>query len=194
MKKIILALATIFMTISLVSCGGKTEAKDSVKDFFSAYKDMNLNKANEYVEDGGLLQKSIKQFEDYDKSRIEALKYWSNKLSYKILDTEEKDKEAKIKVEVTALNGSQIYNEYMENVQSLKINGATLNDETADGDAVGSDFDKAFITALENQTNSLTTTDVTIILKKEDGKWKIQNDKEVLQAILGGLNPEQVIV
>ncbi len=193
MKKIILALATIFMAISLVSCGGSTEAKDNVKNFFSAYKDMNLNKANEYVEDGGLLQKSIKQFEDYDKNRIEALKYWSSKLNYKILDTEEKNKEAKVKVEVTALNGSEIYNEYMQNVQSLRINESTLNNEAIDGDAVGSDFDKAFITALENQSNSLITTDVTIVLKKKDGKWKIQNDKEVLQAILGGLNPEQII-
>ncbi|MBY0753826.1 DUF4878 domain-containing protein [Clostridium sardiniense] len=193
MKKIILVLVAIFMSVFLISCGGKTEAKDSVKDFFSAYQNMDLSKANEYVEDGGLLQKSIKQFEDYDKSRIEALKYWSSKLNYKILDSEEKDKESKVKVEVTALNGSQIYNEYMQNVQSLRINEATLNNESVDGDAVGSDFDKAFITALENQTNSLITTDVTVILKKEDGKWKIQNDKEVLQAILGGLNPDQII-
>ncbi|MBM7833766.1 DUF4878 domain-containing protein [Clostridium sardiniense] len=193
MKKIVLVLVAIFMSVFLVSCGGKTEVKDSVKDFFSAYQNMDLSKANEYVEDGGLLQKSIKQFEDYDKSRIEALKYWSSKLNYKILDSEEKDKEAKVKVEVTALNGSQIYNEYMKNVQSLRINEATLNNESVDGDAVGSDFDKAFITALENQTNSLITTDLTVILKKEDGKWKIQNDKEVLQAILGGLNPDQII-
>lgn len=193
MKKIVLVLVAIFMSAFLVSCGEKTEAKDSVKDFFSSYQNMDLGKADEYVEDGGLLKKSIKQFEDYDKSRIESLKYWSSKLNYKILDSEEKDKEAKVKVEVTALNGSQIYNEYMQNVQSLKINETTLNDDDTDGNAVGSDFDKAFITALENQTNSLITTDVTVILKKEDGKWKVQNDKEVLQAILGGLNPEQII-
>ena len=55
------------------------------------------------------------------------------------------------------------------------------------------DFDNAFITAIENQTNEMVTTNVTVVLKKDNGKWKIQNDKEVLQAMLGGLNPEVVI-
>ena len=87
----------------------------------------------------------------------------------------------------------QIYDEYMQNVKSLGISQATLNDNTMDGDAVGGDFDNAFITAIENQTNEMVTTNVTVVLKKDNGKWKIQNDKEVLQAMLGGLNPEVVI-
>ncbi len=192
MKRFILAIISAIMLVSLVSCA-ETSAKNSVEKFFDAYKNMDLSKANEYVEGTGLLQKSIKQFEDYDKERIDALKYWGNNLNYKILDTEKSGSEVKVDVRVTAPNGSQIYNEYMQNVKSLRIGQATLNDNTMDGDAVGGDFDNAFITALENQTNDMVTTNVTVVLKKDDGKWKIQNDKEVLQAMLGGLNPETVI-
>ena len=192
MKKFILVIITAIMLVSLVSCA-ETSAKNSVEKFFDAYKNMDLSTANEYVEGTGLLQKSIKQFEDYDKERIDALKYWGSNINYKILSTEKSGSEVKVDVKVTALNGSQIYDEYMQNVKSLGISQATLNDNTMDGDAVGGDFDNAFITAIENQTNEMVTTNVTVVLKKDNGKWKIQNDKEVLQAMLGGLNPEVVI-
>ena len=84
MKKFILVIISAIMLVSLVSCA-ETSAKNSVEKFFDAYKNMDLSKANEYVEGTGLLQKSIKQFEDYDKERIDALKYWGSNINYKIL-------------------------------------------------------------------------------------------------------------
>ncbi len=193
MKKIILPLIAIFMMVSLVGCGSKTKAENSVKDFFNSYEKMDLNKADEYVEDGGLLKKSILKFESYNQNRQEALKYWSGKISYKILNSKEDGKEIDVETEVTALNGTYIYNNYMQDVKSLNFNENALNGNGLNGDDIGNNFDKAFISALENQSTPMITTKVVIKLKNEDGKWKIQNDKEVLQAILGGLNPEQIL-
>lgn len=193
MKKIILPLIAIFMMVSLVGCGSKTKAENSVKDFFNSYEKMDLKKADEYVEDGGLLKKSILKFENYNQNRQEALKYWSSKISYKILSSKKDGKEVDVETEVTALNGTYIYNNYMQNVQSLNFNENTLNGNGLNGDDVGNNFDKAFISALENQGTPMSTNKVVVKVKNEDGKWKIQNDKEVLQAILGGLNPEQIL-
>lgn len=193
MKKIFLGIISIFMAISLIGCFNKTLVDDSVKDFFKYYSNLDLQKANEYVEDGGMLQKTIKEFEDFNESKKDALKYWSSKISYKLISSETKGKEATVTVDITALNGEDIYSEYKRNVEDLDFNENTLNNDALNGNNIGGDVNRAFITALEDQTIPLQTTKVAIKLKKYEDKWKIENDEEVLKGILGGLNPEVLI-
>lgn len=193
MKKIIAIIATVLLLASLASCSGDSKIYDSVNDFFKSYKELNLSNANKYVEDGGLLAKSIKSFDNYNDKRKEAIKYWASKISYKITKTEEKNGEGTADVEVTALDGNYIYNNYMQNVQALQFNENQLNNNNEDGNPIGGDFDSAFLSALENQETPLKTSNIQVKLKKVDGTWKITNDNEVLTAILGGLNPNEII-
>lgn len=194
MRKLIVVLFAVIVSISLVGCGNNNkEISDSVNDFFSSYKNLNFKNANKYVEDGGLLAKSINKFDSYNKKREDAMKYWASKIQYKITNTESKDDNGTADVEVTALDGNYIYNNYMQNVQSLQLNESQLNNNNDNGDPIGGDFDSAFLIALENQDTPLKTSKITVKLKKVDGTWKIENDQEVLQAILGGLNPNEIL-
>ncbi|WP_338631169.1 hypothetical protein [Clostridium baratii] len=192
MKKVILSIFIVACSIFLIGCGDTKKASETVDNFFSDYKNMNLQKANEYVEGGGLLEKSIKAFEDYDSARKSALNYWGGKMNYKILSTKKENGEYVVKTEVTALSGVDIYNHYMNNVSSLDFGEKILNNDVLNGENINGDLDNAFITALENQTIPLKTTTVDVIVKDDNGKLKIQNDKEVLTAILGGLDPSEI--
>ena len=80
----------------------------------------------------------------------------------------------------------------MNNVSSLDFGEKILNNDVLNGENINGDLDNAFITALENQTIPLKTTTVDVIVKDDNGKFKIQNDKEVLTAILGGLDPSEI--
>lgn len=192
MKKVILSIFIVACSLFLIGCGDTKKASEAVDNFFSDYKNMNLQKANEYVEGGGLLEKSIKAFEDYDSARKSALNYWGEKMNYKILSTKKENGEYVVKTEVTALSGVDIYNHYMNNVSSLDFGEKILNNDVLNGENINGDLDNAFITALENQTIPLKTTTVDVIVKDDNGKFKIQNDKEVLTAILGGLDPSEI--
>ncbi|MGL4572521.1 MAG: hypothetical protein ACRCVJ_15830 [Clostridium sp.] len=192
MKKIFLGAIAIMISVILIGCGDSKKASEACDNFFSDYKNMELQKANNYVEGGGLLEKSIKQFEDCDSVRKSAINYWSGKISYKILETKKENGNYVVKTEITALNGVDIYNHYMSNVQSLNFNEKTLNGDMLNGENIGGDLDNAFITAIENQTIPLKTTTVSVIVKEDSGTYKIQNDKEVLTAILGGLDPDEL--
>lgn len=193
MKKVISIPVIVVLLFSLVSCGANRKIYDSVNDFFKSYKELDLNNANKYVEDGGLLAKSINKFDSYNDKRKDAIKYWASKISYKINKTEEKNGIGIAEVEVTALDGNYIYNNYMQNVQALQFNENQLNNNNEYGNPIGEDFDVAFLSALENQETPLKTTNIQVKLKKIDDTWKITNDSEVLTAILGGLNPNEVL-
>lgn len=203
MKKIGVILCILLFSITLVSCG-KDDSKKDVENFFKAYKSLDFKEASKYAENGGNLSQVINIFESYDGKKESALKYWISKVSYKIQDVKTKGDIQEVKVTINALDGNVIYENYKDGVSELsptKINNnidVPSNEENGNIDYVEANYGNInyideFIAALENQEVPLKETTVTIKMKKIDGNYKIENDDEVLTAILGGF-PVQVLL
>lgn len=208
MKRIIGCVLTLVLSVGiLVSCGTDNAKKD-VKDFFDSYKALDFNNINQYAVDGNDISKVITQFESYDEKRENALRYWVSKISYKIGEVKDLgNDEAEVKVTINALDGNVIYKNYEEGIKNMapaRVNNDIKNpinsseeDYTktnySENNYGNVDYVDEFIAALENQTVPMKETTVLVKLKKIDGKYKIQNDDEVLQAMLGGL-PVSVIL
>ncbi|WP_194192367.1 hypothetical protein [Clostridium chrysemydis] len=208
MKKIISFVLTLVISVGiLVSCGTDNTKKD-VTDFFDSYKALDFNNINQYAVNGNDISKVITQFESYDEKRENALRYWVSKISYKIGEVKDLgNDEAEVKVTINALDGNVIYKDYEEGIKSMapaRVNNDIKNpinsseeDYTktnySENNYGNIDYVDEFIAALENQTVPMKETTVLVKLKKADGKYKIQNDDEVLQAMLGGL-PVSVIL
>lgn len=208
MKKIIGCILTLVLSVGiLVSCGTDNAKKD-VADFFDSYKALDFNNINQYAVNGNDISKVITQFESYDEKRENALRYWVSKISYKIGDAKDLgNDEAEVTVTINALDGNVIYKDYEEGIKNLapaRVNNDIKNpinsseeDYTktnySENNYGNVDYVDEFIAALENQTVPMKETKVLVKLKKTDGKYKIQNDDEVLQAMLGGL-PVSIIL
>lgn len=170
MKKKLLVFLGI-LTIFTTACGAddNTPSK-SVENFLGKYQSMDeevLTQLDNIVDKDSSLS-------DDDKKEYKSLmeRQYQN-LSYKIEDEEVDGDTAEVKVEIEVFDYSNALNKAKEYFDEHK-------DEFTSDDGVIDDA-KYMARKLKEMTNAVDKKeeDLTFTLKKEDGKWKVQNLSEI---------------
>jgi len=121
--------------------------------------------------------------QDKEKSKL-----FFSKLNYKIVSSSVEKDTATVKTEITNLDMKSIMEEYFTQALKLAMDNAFLpEDKQIKKDELDKKMEQILIDMISKKDNKTVTTTVNIKLVKTEKKWKIKMDKELQDAITGGL-------
>lgn len=190
MKKI-LKIALIVILIIVLIIGGyaialnvtKTQAIDTVDKMFTAIKTGDEEQIKQYIdienaiEENNTTEENIAEDQDMEKAMLK-------NLNYEVLSTDVKINECTMKLNISNKNLKTVFGNYISKAFSLAFSQAF-------GAMTEEEMDAQLKQYFEEQYNSdeieTVTTEVTINMKKEDGKWNIDCDEDTfINAVLPG--------
>ena len=172
---VIIAIIILAIVLYVVFANGP---KGVVEGMFSALKNGDYDKVNEYINYNEVISSSdVLDSESLDQETMNLL---FDKLSWKVTETTQEENTANVTVEVTNKNFKTIIANYMQNALRVAFSGQELSD---------AEMENYLLEELKNEDVETTTTTQTINLTKQDGKWVINTtDTNLIDILLPGLN------
>lgn len=167
-------------------------AVSNLNGFISDLNKYNLSGAETYTTKDGDLTKLFTKIQGYDGVRQNAVKQWFKAIIININGVKKEDGDTVVEGTIYSPNGVQVASDFQYNLNNLDINSQTIQDSNLNGDFLGAQYSNAFANAVSTNLTNVVGTNVNIKMKREDGNWVIQNDDEVIKALLGGANGEQI--
>lgn len=162
----VIAIA-ILLTFMIVT---SSDLKKSVDGFFTNLQSGDFEKAQEFMTGEELL--------DDTEYNIETQRLFFDKISWKVTKVTKEDNTATAEVEITNKDFKTIISNYMQKVLKLALSGENITEEG---------IENYFIEELKNDQVQTTTQTKTIQLIKEDKKWKVVSNDELIDSLLPGL-------
>ena len=101
-----------------------------------------------------------------------------DKLTWKFLNISKEENTASVEVEITNKDFNQIISAYTQEALKIAFSGESFTQE---------EQINKLKEQLKNEENTTRTVTTTIQLVKQDGKWKVQPDENLINALLPGL-------
>ena len=172
---VIIAIIILAIVLYVAFANGP---KGVVEGMFSALKNGDYDKVNEYINYNEVISSSdVLDSESLDQETMNLL---FDKLSWKVTETTQEENTANVTVEVTNKNFKTIIANYMQNALRVAFSGQELSD---------AEMENYLLEELRNEDVETTTTTQTINLTKQDGKWVINTtDTNLIDILLPGLS------
>lgn len=190
MKKI-LKIALIVILIIVLIIGGyfialnmtKKQALETVDKMFTALKTGDEEQIKQYINIQDVMEEN-KTTEDNIAEDPDMEKAMLKNLNYEVVSTDVKINECTAKLNISNKNLKTVFANYISKAFSLAFSQAF-------GAMTEEEMDAKLKQYFEEQYNSdeieTVTTEVTINMKKEDGKWNINCDEDAfVNAVLPG--------
>jgi len=182
MKKILQVFLLILTTIVLTGCFGPSPDR-VVTDFFSAIKEGNFDTAANYIKSSNSneeFREKLEKAQDIDDQKLAELLF--SKLSWEIISTSKDQNTAEVKTKVTSIDMVRVFTEVMNQIMPLAF--ASAFDENS-SEKIEELTDQYFMNAISDPDAPTITSEVTVKLVKEEGKWLIEPDDDLLNAMTG---------
>ena len=190
MKKILKIALIVILIIALVVGGyfialnvTKTQALSTVDKMFTALKTGDEEQIKQYINIENIIEKNETE-EDRTSDNQDMEKTMLKNLNYEVVSTDVKINECTIKLNVSNKNLKTVFGNYISKAFSVAFSQAfvAMTEE---------EMDEQLKQYFEEQYNSenieTVTTEVTINMKKENGKWNIDCDEDAfVNAVLPG--------
>lgn len=190
MKKI-LKIALIVILIIVLVVGGyfialnttKKQALDTVDKMFTALKTGDEEQIKQYInikdviEENETSEDNLAEDQDMEKAMLK-------NLNYEVVSTDVKINECTIKLNISNKNLKTVFGNYISKAFSVAFSQAfgAMTEEEMD-----EQLKQYFIEQYNSEDIETITTEVTINMKKEDGKWNINCDEDAfVDAVLPG--------
>ena len=180
MKKLLILLLSLCMTLSLTACAQKPE--NAVKSTLDCLKSGKLEKLSEYV-----VSTEEISIEDYEKYK-DIYETIFKDLSYEIGEVEKTDDNtAYVRTKITARDMKPVISAAIADLfawaMEMAFSGTDVSDEEVENKAM-----EIIVSKMSDSQGEKVTTEVDIkVIKDEKNKWRVNLDDEVLDALLGGL-------
>lgn len=168
---VVLAIAAL-LTIMIVTT---SDPKQSIDGLLNNLKAGDFEKAQEFLSGETLLSE-----EDYD---LEVQKLFFENLSWKITNIDKQEDTATATVEVT----NKDFNTVVSNYAKKALEAITSLIGTSSTGLSNEQIQQYFVDELKNQDIGTTTQTGTIELVKEDKKWKVVSNEQLIDTLLPGL-------
>lgn len=109
----------------------------------------------------------------------EAQKLLFDKLEWKVQNVKEEGDTATVEVEITNKDFKTVIANYMQKVIKIVFSGESISEE---------EMTNYLMEELKNDEIGMVTSNQTIILKKQDGKWKASEENDFVNILLPGFN------
>jgi hypothetical protein len=156
----------------------KESSLKEIDNMFVAMKSGDEETIKKYLKEGDSSD------EDMDETSQEMAKTMLRNINYEIVSTDVSLKENIVKINVTNKDLKEVFSAYMKKAFSLAFSKAF-------SEMAEEEMEEQMQNYFEEQYNSedieTVTTEVTITVKRDSGKWNIEIDKdEFIEAILPG--------
>ncbi len=180
MKKIVSFIVMLCLSLLVVSCTSGDKPESSVDNYFKAIKECNseaLNSAVEYTDD-------FKSDTDIfaDETFKELFKENSKVIKYKINSTTINNDEAKVTVNCTYGDGSEVIGAALKSYMGKAL-GAAFSEEKPSEAETNKLFVDEIQAAVKSTPLKTVTKDIEVKCKKVDGKWKVLVDENTVNII-----------
>ncbi|OPF58750.1 hypothetical protein BH724_01000 [Clostridium baratii] len=196
MRKFLIVLISLLIVLGVLGCESNKlkrvvesdSPKNAINAFFSEFKKCNFEKAESFILNKQLLNMDIDIYDELTPGEKRIIKYWNEKIGYKILSSNIKGYKASVNAEIMALNGEKIYKRYISDITKLKKDLSIQENKSK----FNREYDKALIKEVRNKNNEIVTNSVTINLRNRDGNWYIEGDENLFRALCGGLSLDKI--
>lgn len=191
MKKVlklsVLMILVVSMTLSLVACGtGVTEkAEASVNGMFQAFKSLDFEKAQQFVNLNELtFDKDEVNLDVEAKTFMKAL---FGKLDYAIVSSEKvDDNTVNVLVKITALDMKPVLADFMVAALQYAFANAFADPQPTE-EETAQKMEELLVAAATKEGLATVTNEVTVRVVNKDNGWKIAPDDTFTNALFGGL-------
>lgn len=168
---LVIALVLIMAFIVLPSSPEKT-----VDGLFNSLKTGDFQAVNKYVTNLEELE-GINET-DGDKIEQEGKQLLFNKLEWKIVNLSKENNVAKVEVEITNKDFKTVMTNFMKKVVKVAMGGEAISEEKQE---------QYLLEELKNDSIQTVTEKRELELEKQDGKWKVKVNEDVIMSLLPGL-------
>ena len=187
LKLFVLMILVVSMTLSLVACGtGVTEkAEASVNGMFQAFKALDFEKAQQFVNLNELtFDKDEVSLDVEAKTFMKAL---FGKLDYAIVSSEKvDDNTVNVVVKITALDMKPILADFMIAALQYAFSNAFADPQPTE-EETAQKMEELLVAAATKDGLTTVTKEVTVKVVNRDNSWKIAPDDAFTNALFGGL-------
>ena len=179
MKKILSVILTVGILFSFSACSGAATPSDAVSGLMKALKAYDTAAIEEYA-DGKLIDDT-----NADSLQIEELRLTLKNLEFEILSTEENGNEATVRALIENVNMQAVMTDYLTETIDLvyeKMEASSIDQQDLQKRAL-----KIFQDALEDHKKETATTSAEIRLTKQNGRWIVNWDDVLKDAVTGTL-------
>ncbi len=182
-SRILAGVVVLSLLLVAAGCAGP-KPEESVKACLDAMIKADYAKAAEYV-NGGSAEDMLQAPEGDEEAGAALIEALLGQISYELGDSNVSGDSATVAVKVTAPDMMAVTGKVM-----MEAMGAAFAMAFSGGgseDAISDMFMSAYQEAIEAADAPMTTTDVTINLVKSGGKWLINSDEALGDALTGGM-------
>lgn len=169
---VVVAIAAIVGVAAILS--NKSTPTGTLEQILTALKTNDYSKVENYKE----LIGSSGVLEDSELDQ-EAQKLLFEKLEWNIKEENVDGDTATIELEITNKDFKTVIKNYMQTVLKIAFSGQEINEEQ---------MTNYLLDELKNEEVGLVTENQTIVMKKVDEKWEIEDLEEFMNALMPGLS------
>lgn len=183
-KSITAIILTLILILSLTGCGEIKKAETAVNGMFTAFKNLDFEEAQKYVN----VDEITKAGEEANENSMLIMENVFDNLSYEIISSEKVDSETVIvKTKVTATDMKPVLGEFLTKALEYAFSNAFANPQPTE-EETDKKMEEILVECVSKPDLATVTNEVDIkVIKTESKDWKIEADDAVVNALLGGL-------
>lgn len=185
--KVIVAITVILsILLSLAACSPSSKAESAVKGMFRALKKLDFDAAEKYVDVSAFNLSELGN--DLSPQVQMVAKYLLGKMTYEIVSTEEiNDNNVKVTVKVRALDLMPVLGRFGTEYVKYTLSYAFSSPKPSEKE-INEKIEQIIKEIVADGDLNYTTTEVTLDVVQENGKWRIASGKTLLDALFGGVS------
>ncbi|EJO5347240.1 DUF4878 domain-containing protein [Clostridium botulinum] len=181
LKKLMPIIFIAILSVSLTGCSPKPD--ETVKGFFEALKQQDIQKASKYVkQDSSDKKLQINKFDSKEQEKM--VKDVLAKVEYSLGDVEKSGDTATAKVSVTSIDLGRITTKTINEMLPTLMSQA-FSQEKVDKKKQQAVILQHILNSINDPNAPKTKTDITVKLVKDDNGWLIEPDEQLINALTG---------
>lgn len=182
-KNITIMLLVLILTFSLAGCGEIKKAESSVNGMFQAFKNLNFEEAQKYVN-----VDDITNSDKTDENTKIIMETVFGNLDYEIIASNKVDNSNVIvKTKITATDMKPIMSEFFTKAMQYAFSTAFSSPQPSEEEQ-DKKMEEFLVECASKPGLATVTNEVDIkVVKNENKEWKIETDEAFTNALLGGL-------
>ncbi len=173
----------ICLILSLSGCGEIQKAESTVKGMFEAFKNLDFEEAQKYVNVGDITSVSDEASVNVEKI-IETV---FGSLDYEIVSSEKVDDHVVVKTKITAIDMKPVMSDFFSKALEYALANAFSSSQPTEEETTAK-MEEILVECLSKSDLTTVTNEVAIkVVKNEDKKWEVEAEDDFVNAVLGGL-------
>jgi len=177
MKKLSIISLVLIVSLVLVACSPEASPEEVVEKAFMELKNSNIEEFRTYIVDE----------DDFSDEEVEdRIEYLVKRIEVEVTDSNIDGDTATVTADITNINFSIVMQEFMTQAMGIAMDNA-LSEDPMSQEEMDSMVEDLLIEILQSEDIETVTNTTEISLEKINGKWKINYNEEIQNAIFFGI-------